>query len=333
MAEDMLYKPNLTYSKNYYTEGNLYDNSSNFDDSSNSITNKPVNKIDRLEELRNEILNKLPMMPEDIVDAFLPPFYIINGIVQDLQNNKDNLPTLPDKEESEVIVIPGSDDDNDSDDESNNDSDDESNLSKVPDNPFDIEKEDGFINIKIEEVPKDIELEVEYISDLTDIIKDYLEKYNAVYDTYINGALSFYSLSNHKDIKNIETKDLTKNTNLSHISDFVTKSNISVKQKVRLANKMFDLDETIFHIRATKVANELRKRYYSNEKLEDKNILTKGANDLLKESRIISQKKYEENFYALYKYLNSSVIIFNECIGAVVKQKRALITLNNEERE
>ena len=324
MAEDMLYKPNLTYSKNYYTEGNLYDNSSNFDDSSNSITNKPVNKIDRLEELRNEILNKLPMMPEDVVDAFLPPFYIINGIVQDLQNNKDNLPTLPDKEESEVIVIPGSDDD---------DSNDESNLGEVPDNPFDIEKEDGFINIKIEEVPKDIELEVEYISDLTDIIKDYLEKYNAVYDTYINGALSFYSLSNHKDIKNIETKDLTKNTNLSHVSDFVTKSNISVKQKVRLANKMFDLDETIFHIRATKVANELRKRYYSNEKLEDKNILTKGANDLLKESRIISQKKYEENFYALYKYLNSSVIIFNECIGAVVKQKRALITLNNEERE
>ena len=327
MAEDMLYKPNLTYSKNYYTEGNLYDASSNFDDSSNSITNKPVNKIDRLEELRNEILNKLPMMPEDIVDAFLPPFYIINGIVQDLQNNKDNLPTLPDKEESEVIVIPGSDDDSD------NESDNESDLGKVPDNPFDIEKEDGFINIKIEEVPKDIELEVEYISDLTDIIKDYLEKYNAVYDTYINGALSFYSLSNHKDIKNIETKDLTKNTNLSHISDFVTKSNISVKQKVRLANKMFDLDETIFHIRATKVANELRKRYYSNEKLEDKNILTKGANDLLKESRIISQKKYEENFYALYKYLNSSVIIFNECIGAVVKQKRALITLNNEERE
>ena len=323
MAEDMLYKPNLTYSKNYYTEGNLYDNSSNFDDSSNSITNKPVNKIDRLEELRNEILNKLPMMPEDVVDAFLPPFYIINGIVQDLQNNKDDLPTLPDKEEPEVIVIPGPDDD----------SDDESILGEVPDNPFDIEKEDGFINIKIEEVPKDIELEVEYISDLTDIIKDYLEKYNAVYDTYINGALSFYSLSNHKDIKNIETKDLTKNTNLSHISDFVTKSNILVKQKVRLANKMFDLDETIFHIRATKVANELRKRYYSNEKLEDKNILTKGANDLLKESRIISQKKYEENFYALYKYLNSSVIIFNECIGAVVKQKRALITLNNEERE
>ena len=327
MAEDMLYKPNLTYSKNYYTEGNLYDNSSNFDDSSNSITNKPVNKIDRLEELRNEILNKLPMMPEDVVDAFLPPFYIINGIVQDLQNNKDDLPTLPDKEEPEVIVIPGPDDDSD------DDSDDESILGEVPDNPFDIEKEDGFINIKIEEVPKDIELEVEYISDLTDIIKDYLEKYNAVYDTYINGALSFYSLSNHKDIKNIETKDLIKNTNLSHISDFVTKSNISVKQKVRLANKMFDLDETIFHIRATKVANELRKRYYSNEKLEDKNILTKGANDLLKESRIISQKKYEENFYALYKYLNSSVIIFNECIGAVVKQKRALITLNNEERE
>ena len=323
MAEDMLYKPNLTYSKNYYTEGNLYDNSSNFDDSSSSITNKPADKIDRLEELRNEILNKLPMMPEDVVDAFLPPFYIINGIVQDLQNNKDDLPTLPDKEEPEVIVIPGPDDD----------SDDESILGEVPDNPFDIEKEDGFINIKIEEVPKDIELEVEYISDLTDIIKDYLEKYNAVYDTYINGALSFYSLSNHKDIKNIETKDLTKNTNLSHISDFVTKSNISVKQKVRLANKMFDLDETIFHIRATKVANELRKRYYSNEKLEDKNILTKGANDLLKESRIISQKKYEENFYALYKYLNSSVIIFNECIGAVVKQRRALITLNNEERE
>lgn len=321
MAEDILYKPNLTYDKNYYTEGDLYEPSIDKDNNIESSTNKPLDKVDKLEELKNEILGKLPMMPEDLMDSFLPPFYIINGIIDDLINDKDNLPKLPDKEDNTVVVPP------------KNDEEEDNNLDDIPDNPFDIEDEDGFIDIKIEDVPKDLELDVEYIKDITDIFEDYLSNYNAVMDKYINSSVSYYNLSKNKDVKNIETKDLKKNMNISHVSDFVTKSNISVKQKARLSSKLFDIDETIFHIRATKVANEQRKRYYTNEKMEDKNILTKGANDLLKESKIISQKKYEENFYALYKYLNSSVIIFNECMSTVAKQKRALITLNNEERD
>lgn len=321
MAEDILYKPNLTYDKNYYTEGDLYEPSIDKDNNIESSTNKPLDKVDKLEELKNEILGKLPMMPEDLMDSFLPPFYIINGIIDDLINDKDNLPKLPDKEDNTVVVPP------------KNDEEEDNNLDDIPDNPFDMEDEDGFIDIKIEDVPKDLELDVEYIKDITDIFEDYLSNYNAVMDKYINSSVSYYNLSRNKDVKNIETKDLKKNMNISHVSDFVTKSNILVKQKARLSSKLFDIDETIFHIRATKVANEQRKRYYTNEKMEDKNILTKGANDLLKESKIISQKKYEENFYALYKYLNSSVIIFNECMSTVAKQKRALITLNNEERD
>lgn len=323
MSENLLYKPNLTYEKNYYTDGKLYENGSLQDLDINDMSSKPIDRIDQLDELKNQIIEKLPMMPEHIVESFLPPFYIISGMIEDLQNNKDNHPKLPETEPPTTVPVkPGGGEDNVEDE-----------LEDVPDDPFDIESDDEFINIKIEDIPIEDELEIEYIRDLTDIFKDYLQKYNMTFEKYINSVVANFSMSKHKNIKTIETKDISSESDLSHLSDFVTKSKIIIEQKTRLANKLFDLDETIFHIRATKVANEQRKRYYTNKKMEDKNALSKMSNDLLKESKMISQKKYEENFYALYKYLNSSVILLNECITAEAKQRSALITLNNEERE
>lgn len=323
MSENLLYKPNLTYEKNYYTDGKLYENGSLQDLDINDMSSKPIDRIDQLDELKNQIIEKLPMMPEHIVESFLPPFYIISGMIEDFKNNKDTFPVLPETEPPTVVPVnPGAKDENV-----------EDSIDDVPDDPFDIESEDEFINIKIEEAPIEDILEYEYIRDLTDVFKDYLQKYNVTFDKYIKSVMSNFSMSKHNNIKMLETKDISSDSNLSHLSDFVTKSRIIIDQKTRLANKLFDLDETIFHIRSTKVANEQRKRYYTNEKMKDINSLSKISNDLLKESKMISQKKYEENFYALYKYLNSSVILLNECISTEAKQRSALITLNNEERE
>jgi hypothetical protein len=164
------------------------------------------------------------------------------------------------------------------------------------------------------------------------VLEDYIIKFNEVIDKYMVNVVTTLSLSDYSSLKLITTKQL-QDTNLSHVTDYLTKSQIGLKQQLKLYHKIYSIDETIFHIRSIKVANEQRKRYKTNKKLKDVNAITKSANDLLRESNMVAQKKYEENFYGLYKYLNSSVILFNECTNTTIKQKQALVLVNNKERE
>ena len=321
MPKDLLYKPNLTYKKNYYTEGNLY---SDENDTSNEDIYSPneniVNKIDALEEIKNDLLSKLPLVPDSIKDVIKPSIDLIAGIVDDLVNNKDEI--NKDKDPGiEILPVYPSDDKNDKD----------KNEDDAPSNPFGSEANNTIvIPDKIVDIGE--EVEKQYTEDLVDVISDYIKKQNNAVQNYINSILTYASCSNHNNIKNYTSKKIS-NKNLTHVSDYVTKSKIGLKQQIKLYKKLFTLDETIYHLKAIKVAKEQLKRYKTNERINDINLLTKAANDLLIESRLIAEKKYEENFYGLYKYLNSSVIIFNECMNTLVKQKRSLILLNNEERE
>lgn len=321
MPKDLLYKPNLTYEKSYYTEGNLYDidNETSNDNlySSNEVL---LNKIDSLEEIKGNVLSKLPLIPESIRDVIKPSIDLIGDLVDDLVNSKDDLEDKDDSTTEVIPVYPSKDDKNS-----------DKDIDTVPDNPFASESNKTVI-IPDKTIDISEEVERQYKEDLVDIIGDYLKKQNSALQNYINGLLTYAHYANHNTIKNYTSKTIS-NKNLTHLTDYITKSKIGLKQQIRLYNKLFTLDETIYHLKAVKVAKEQLKRYKSNERIEDENLLTKSANDLLIESRLVAEKKYEENFYGLYKYLNSSVIIFNECMNTFVKQKRSLILLNNEERE
>lgn len=321
MPKDLLYKPNLTYEKSYYTEGNLYDidNETSNDNlySSNEVL---LNKIDSLEEIKGNVLSKLPLIPESIRDVIKPSIDLIGDLVDDLVNSKDDLEDKDDSTTEVIPVYPSKDDKNS-----------DKDIDTVPDNPFASESNKTVI-IPDKTIDISEEVERQYKEDLVDIIGDYLKKQNSALQNYINALLTYAHYANHNTIKNYTSKTIS-NKNLTHLTDYITKSKIGLKQQIRLYNKLFTLDETIYHLKAVKVAKEQLKRYKSNERIEDENLLTKSANDLLIESRLVAEKKYEENFYGLYKYLNSSVIIFNECMNTFVKQKRSLILLNNEERE
>jgi uncharacterized protein YfkK (UPF0435 family) len=321
MAKDLLYRPDLSYDKSYYTDGNLYN--SNIDENLNDRepTDGLHNKLENIDNLLEEIKSKLPVIPDNLLDVFLPSFGVVHDVLKDYIDNPASIPEIPIKPEHEIIIkpdielgiIPGP----------------EGTL--PPSDPFGIE-EDITINIELEDIPTATLIERKYVVDLTDILYDYLIKYNNTLDKYIAEIMTSLSVSNYGSLDMIVTKDL-KDRNLSHLTDYLTKSKIGLKQQLNLYFKMFDMDETIFHIRSVKVAKEQLKRYKSNKKLKDENLLTKSANDLLRESILVAEKKYEENFYGLYKYLNSSVILFNECTNTITKQKQALVLLNNRERE
>ena len=321
MAKDLLYRPDLSYDKSYYTEGDINNFNEEQNINSQDSTDNLYNKLDNINDLLQEIISKLPAIPNDLLDVFLPSFVIVNDVLKDFINDPEKIPTMPEKDnEPEVTPMPGI-----TVVPSNPDS------TEIPDDPFGIE-EDIYIDIKVQDFSEEEAIEREYALDLIDILEDYIIKYNNVLDKYIVNVMTSLSLSDFSSLKVIATKNLN-NNDLSHVTDYLTKSKIALKQKLKLYSKMFDMDETIFHIRSVKVVNEQRKRYRTNKKLEDKNALTKSANDLLRESILVAEKKYEENFYGLYKYLNSSVILFNECTNVVIKQKQALVLINNQERE
>lgn len=320
MSKNLLYKPQLDYEKNYYTEGDLYNSNINSNDNVENLTDNDNNKLNNMKDLIEDIKTKLPVVPKDILDVFLPPFLVITDVVNGFDDDKNNNPNLdPNKPNgSHEIEPPKNDIEFDNDDD-------------IPDDPFGRE-DDVYIDVKVDDINKIEELEYQYVDDLKDVLLDYLMEYNRTLDKYISNTITNLTYSHHDNLK-IVTTDILHDKNLSHLTDYLTKSQIGARQQLLLYKKMFDIDETIFHIKSVKIANEQRKRYRKNKKLEDKNTLTKGANDLLKESIMISEKKYEENFYSLYKYLNSSVILFNECMNTVIKQKRMLVLLNNKERE
>lgn len=319
MPKDLLYKPNLTYEKNYYTEGDLYNSTEDTVTNNNNSSDNVINKIDKLEELKDNVLSKLPLLPNSIQQVIKPSIDKIGEVIDDLVNKKDEFEEII-KPIINVIPVHPSDD-----------KDKKPDYDDIPDNPYKSEA-NNTINIPSKDVDVEVVIEQQYKKDLVDILEDYLNKQNVAMQNYINSLFTYAAYSENTNLKNFTSKTVS-DKNLTHVTDYITKSKIGLKQQIRLFNKLFTLDETIYHLRAVKVAKEQLKRYKSNKRLEDKNLLTKSANDLLIESRLVAEKKYEENFYGLYKYLNSSVIIFNECMNVYTKQKRSLILLNNEERE
>lgn len=318
MAKDLLYKPNLGYTKNYYTEG--YVDSSNEEVSTvnknEQITSEQLTQ-NNIQELNNSIKNKLSLIPNDILNVFMPPYITVNDIINSLD---DEIAKLPKKEKEEWDVNP------DVSPEVNPDN----NPNDYISDPFGSIPDDIDIIIPPKE-PEDQEQQRQFIKDVQDIIYDYLSQFNSVINKYNQSVLTYHTFSDHQTLKMITTKTL-KDKNLSHVADYIVKSNIALKQRLKLFSKLYTIDKSIYHFRAIKVANEQIKRYKTNNMIQNKNVLTKMSNGILQESILIAEKKYEENFYSLYKYLNSSVILLDECTNIAVKQKSALILLNNEER-
>lgn len=321
MAKDLLYRPDLSYDKSYYTDGKLHDVNEDTNINSQESTDNLNNRLDNIDDLLKDIISKLPIVPSDLLDVFLPPFLVVNDVLKDLIDNRPKPNPIPEPSEPKPTPVPKPTEEIDP------------NLppGTVPPDPFGIE-EDIIIDVKVPEIPIGDVIEREYVLDLLDVLQDYIIKFNNVIDKYMVNVMTSLSLSKHSSLKIITTKNL-EDENLSHVTDYLTKSKISLRQQLKLYCKMFDMDETIFHIRSVKVAKEQKKRYNKNTRIKDENALTKSANDLLRESIMVAEKKYEENFYGLYKYLNSSVILFNECTNTTIKQKQALVLINNKERE
>lgn len=307
MSKDILYQPQIGYEKSYYTEGTFDDTTS-----TTAVTTESTPSTVAIDSLIDQIDKNLKWVPTSIKETYLSPYVALK---EEYVNVLNNTTTTLEISESTVVESETSGDDD------------------FPADAFD-KGTDVYIDITDPQAKKaDIAMD-KYTQDFLDIYKDYLEKLNTSVQNYLYSTLAALNMTdeNH-NLDSYATTDIN-NEDLLHLSDYLAKSNISYEQTIRLHKKLFDMDSTILHVRGIKLAEKLIERYYSIERLDNENDLAVSSNVLLTESQRIADKKYKENFYALYKYLNSSVILMNESTQTLLKQNKSILTLNMyEERD
>lgn len=363
--ESILYSPNLQYDKNYYTEDseikNFYDNdNNNKDDSDNkdSNDNNTLSKFDQVQDTINMIDKLLPLLPEFIVNVYLPPYIEMGNEFEDIKNsNKDNNNNNNDNNNegnsngnnnnnggnSNEDLNNSGNNNGDSNGNGNNNGnsngggngtvgdDNDNNKNFYPVDPF-YKGEDVYADIEDPLADYSKVIVKQYYQNFLDIYKDYLDKLYRIINDFILSIIESTMANPLKDNPLDYKTTGIRNPQLWHLSDYLCKSNIYLDQQIRLHRKLFDLDESILHIRQLKISKEQVKRYYEINEMREKSKFDFNSNLVLEESRKVAKKKYKENLKNLYKYLNSSVILLDESLNLLKKQSESITTINKYEK-
>lgn len=319
MAKDLLYRPNLKYDKNYYTEGKIESDNNNDNKEDRSETSSKEDIINNAEQ---DLVNKLSYLSDDIKNTYLPSFYGMHDEYNRIIREHDYIdPEIPDPK----IPDPPFPDDGEIEPE---------DPPKPPGDddyiPLFDRVDDVYIDVKDPLADKVKIIKETYYINFIDIYQDYLNKVNIIIDNYKMTTFQALMLNSKAQVLDYTTKAI-KNKNIHHLSDFLIKSDITLIQMMRLHKKLFQIDEIILHIRMIRVTKDQLIRYCEETEVEQETFLDVDSNIILKESIRVAEKKYEESLYALYKYLNSSVILLDESLKTVTKQNKAMIIINNKE--
>lgn len=303
MKRDILYNPNIEYDKKYYTEGTFEKQKEE------NITQEIINKKSSIKKIENDIDEYLVFIPEILKQTYLSPYIAMKKELEDLEIPEEEI-----ESEKEKTIIP----------ENKTQDDIPGFFDKGPDMYIDIE--DPYRNKN--KIQKNI-----YAVNFMDIYKDYVNKLNSYLQSYTYALIGTMNMTDkNNDMSSYSTKNI-KNKNLYHIGDSLIRSNIVLSQKLRLHKKLFDMDETILHLRQIKVASAYIERYYSESKQGDNSDLASLSNAILDNSKKLADRKYNENYYALYKYLNSDVILFNESLKNLTQQMRSFSIIDKYDDE
>lgn len=305
---NILYTPDIDYERNYDTTGKIDIKAEN-----QQQQNKDL--IEKLYENINNIENVLPLLPDNTDKMLKPIITVINKILP-----KDKVLEEPDRNKETIYLYPS-------------DKAEETPKYDYPSSFFRDEPDPFVITVSNKNKPEIITNNYNY--DLISIINDYLKKlYEDIINYFNNISIILAEVEGRNYSKimskyNISTEKVS--LNYKHLSDLIIKSQLSREMKTRLYNKMFNLDKTIIQIKTCKVGVEQRIRYYQSIYQSENTIENTISNRLLEKSRMEYDLKYKKNFTNLYKYLNSSEILFDECLCMCINEIQAKAILIKEE--
>lgn len=323
------YQPSKKIDSTYNTTAKNRDNSvidNNNKDSNNSTTDDVIkNKLNDLINDLNSIFNTSKGLTDNLYNLIMTNpsgiTYMINSF------NPDDI-SSPDFPSIQYTTQ-----------QNNNNGvkyvDDDSNLLDVPDNIF-PDLKDTIININNGESNETL-LDKQYQIDLINIFKDYTFKLNNVlnkfFTYFLQSVIDCNMVDNYKDLLGDTDLSIFTPTKYQFLIDNIVKNNIMIDQKIRLQDKIYDIDNFITTARKIVLSNELRKRYSDIDYVSDDSYLEMNKNNILSDIKREYNKKYDTSLYNMYKYLNSSVILINETLNMVTSNVESKSILINEKGE
>lgn len=319
----ILYRPNLKLPKHYETDGIV---TRDFVEQPYVEENK---KVEQLVEVANQILSLIEVtkvLPEELKPTINTMLNTLEFIF--VQIDPDYIPGETgtdgsDTEEDPDISITVPDDE---------------------DKDKEIPEEDSLFyssvvpSVVIRTIPKDkIKLINKlYCGTLLEITKDYINKLKKSTSDYFVEMGMLMKANDKKNITFLEKKYTYKTTDLKnkelyHVADFIVRSQIIRDQKQRLMNKIINEEESLNKIKACEVSRELALRYIKEQITENNTYHDLFRNMTLKETQLQYEQKIDNNLYELYKYLNSSVILLDECLRLYMREAQAKSILIKEE--
>lgn len=309
-----------------------YSSEKDFDREEEQPVEEAPETIEEIKERALEIVEEIEKLKKviNILPSNLPQTYrdVLNKIKHDILNppeipEDDSPPTDINIEPIDPDGIPNPGNENDG----------NIVIGSEDDDPIFLFPDDNGINVVTQEVKPLIEFVREsFLKDKNDMYGNFVQKLKLMIQQYMRELLYIAKIGQFESYLDLyvrfdtPTAEIPKN--LQGAADRITKNQIARDSKTRLLNKIFNIDQTVAHLIANKVAYEQRQRYYDIEYLKAKDYVETQENDELRKQRLEYDKKYEQNMYNYYKYLTGSTTLTDEILKTFLSEARGKALLN-----
>ena len=297
LSDDIFYRPHLQIPESFHTDGNPPRVTSI--PSSDTTPSQDTQSLTFLKDACKKLLKSLVTLPvplrKPIETGLLTVQFMLTLIPEkDFENIKKDTP--PDT--IHIIEHPPHEDET------------------IHTKPIEDVLSDIFGSQEIAYITKsDIErINYRYYASLYDIMEDYIEKVKralAEYNTTLLSQIDFENLdiAEKRYIADCQTLTQALGEDEGNISDLLVRQNAVKYQKLRLLNKLCNERISLTHIKSCELSRLLLVRYYNikknNHYFHDAALMQQIKTEVVKLDQKIEQ---------LYKYLNTSVILVNECL-------------------
>ena len=107
------------------------------------------------------------------------------------------------------------------------------------------------------------------------------------------------------------------------LRDLIIRSQIERNQKARLFRKTHSIDQTIYHLRATKAANEQWARSLEAKIGLGDSMVDAAMDEMILKTRDEYHQRYRQSMYGLSKYLNGATPVLGSMLSAMAMEAKA----------
>ena len=202
--------------------------------------------------------------------------------------------------------------------------------------PF-INDDDLFVpstNRKVvyETIEKTEQYKLEYTKNMADLIHFYTSRLKGIVsDYYLYLFSSFSVISSAEDMAFLHNQ-LTPITSqvtdgMRHVMDTALRNEVVGANKMHFCINTFTLEGTLYHLKNLRAIQELRLRYAQIDKQENIESPDSMSNKMLNSMTDMYSAKYDVAYINLYKHLNGSLRITEDCAKTLMSCLKAKETI------